>query len=869
MRPWWSTTICNMIENFLDGTTNYHVLRKYIKNMDFTIFDIIGYHSDSGDIDKDVDDDKKISIGVGYNHDTGASAYWAGLKTEYWGLDLAASPFWAGLKTEYWSGPVYWSFLRLAMYTGSWVANKVDDHNGEAFLFEQLYLKKSDAFLVNAFTRIFGNSLLVDANKQESVTTTSMSFSVCQNSNYRTRFGWEKVQDGFCHAWVPSYSDTLEGAELQAHINARKRRITKPSFWSEIDGTPGDYVVACPASCSSAPESAQCAGCYPILTEDRQAGMQENTWSKRGTSGACSYGVKFVAGHFCGPVHVPTYNEYIFATFDTPVANNCGAVDDIALQDQHAFQVAGDVDDTNTLWNCSTCKKYSSSATILTREEGRLGCGMYAKTTHNDNSVVYTGPLTSTHTSKSKFNGQMLEAIKQFFVLQQDNITAWIHDSLEADDSPLRNKVFYDAQKRAFFWQVNSLRTIRLSEDIQASYREFGEPQHANAVGGSGGHVGTGSCNDNQVPDGESADTCLFVKYNAKRAAMNSAYLLRDVEDGCIADSSDQEHIEQNTCNPNITQNTVDRIKTFTQQVHENTFGLKLPLVLGEGGTAQTRPASDSRINWIDGVLPFYAAQPRNKGNSKDADYMAYLLDTRKRCEDTYLDKTLREFACYFDADNRIQVVVPWLGKDYAFLKKENRDRVRGQDDTFQSDLGQAQMGVDMCHKYEDVAKKIPCAATTCLGAIDAEVYNQSMCFFSSKHNDYYLEELPNKINLEYLERYHVDNNLFNPEALHSQCYIKYTPYEEQLSKNRLCGHTQAPLGYSPMQIRQRTRVAPSLNRTKVSISSSRLMRDEFVVTQRRYSSLWSGHSAQAVFQAQSVDTKDDLVSLHGVQHTA
>jgi len=95
-------------------------------------------------------------------------------------------------------------------------------------------------------------------------------------------------------------------------------------------------------------------------------------------------------------------------------------------------------------------------------------------------------------------------------------------------------------------------------------------------------------------------------------------------------------------------------------------------------------------------VLPFYAAQPRNKGNSKDADYMAYLLDTRKRCEDTYLDKTLREFACYFDADNRIQVVVPWLGKDYAFLKKENRDRVRGQDDTLLSDLGQAQMGVDM-----------------------------------------------------------------------------------------------------------------------------------------------------------------------------
>ena len=228
--------------------------------------------------------------------------------------------------------------------------------------------------------------------------------------------------------------------------------------------------------------------------------------------------MKFVARHVCGPVHVLTYSEYNIPTYDAPAANSCGGVDDIAVQDQYAFQVTGDVDDTNALWKSDTCKKYSSSVTILTREEGRFGCGIYAKMTQKDKSVEYTGPLTSTDTSKSQFNGQMLEAIKQFFMLQQDNITAWIHDSLDADDSPLRNKVFYDAQKRAFFWHVNSPQTIRLSEDIQASYREFGEPQHDNAVGGSGGHVGTGSCNDNQVPDGENMDTCLFVKYNAKRA---------------------------------------------------------------------------------------------------------------------------------------------------------------------------------------------------------------------------------------------------------------------------------------------------------------------------------------------------------------
>jgi len=576
--------------------------------------------------------------------------------------------------------------------------------------------------------------------------------------------------------------------------------------------------------------------------------------------------VKFEAKHFCGPVTVPDFNQYgdyrasgyKFAS-EAPF-NNCVGADQ---ENTHAFQVEGDTGNTNTLWQCRDCKKYSAEAPVLTRENGRVGCGMYAR--HKQNAEnTFTGPLTNKHSALSSRTGEMIASLQAFFIENQDNITEWIHTRL-AEDEILRDKVYYDQGEKAFFWYVNSHRTAPLSEPVQRSYREFGEQQNAEAVGGANGHVAAGMCSDNELPDAEVQDGCRFQSYNAKTAALNSAYLLRDIEDGCLADAADQEHIEKNTCNPNITKDTVDRVRDFTQRVHEGIFGLKLPLVEGEGGTAQTKVAPRSKINWVDGVLPFYAARPRNKGNSKDADYMAYLLDNSKRCEDTYLHKSLRDFACYFDSDDKVQIVVPWLGKDYAFLQKENRDRVRGSKDFLGTDLEKSQVGVDMCHNYERVDKKIPCAATTCLGSIDDEVYNQSMCFHSTKHDKYYLQELPNKVHLEFLKRYHLDNNLFNPNATHSQCYIKYTPYQKQLEQNRLCGHMQAPLGYSPVQIRARTRVAQSLNRTKVSIAASRFARDEFQVSKRRYSSLWAGDIAQSVLASSNNDplqNKDDLVRL-------
>jgi hypothetical protein len=89
-----------MIENFADGSTNYHSLREFIRSLDFTLFDILGTYEDSGKINKNgfkSEDDRRtlysVSEGIAFFDD------------------------------EFWGGPKYWSFLRLVMYLDSWVSN--------------------------------------------------------------------------------------------------------------------------------------------------------------------------------------------------------------------------------------------------------------------------------------------------------------------------------------------------------------------------------------------------------------------------------------------------------------------------------------------------------------------------------------------------------------------------------------------------------------------------------------------------------------------------------------------------------------------------------------------------------------------------
>jgi hypothetical protein len=97
---------------------------------------------------------------------------------------------------------------------------------------------------------------------------------------------------------------------------------------------------------------------------------------------------------------------------------------------------------------------------------------------------------------------------------------------------------------------------------------------------------------------------------------------------------------------------------------------------------------------------------------------------------------------------------------------------------------------------------------------------------------------------------------LYNPDASYSQCYIKYTPHDQEKANGKKCTHMQAPIGYSPSVVRAAVKGVTSLNRSKVSIAAARIIRHEFSAspTPLGYPSLWTGaqlaldNTAEAVY---------------------
>ena len=70
-------------------------------------------------------------------------------------------------------------------------------------------------------------------------------------------------------------------------------------------------------------------------------------------------------------------------------------------------------------------------------------------------------------------------------------------------------------------------------------------------------------------------------------------------------------------------------------------------------------------------MLPFYADAQRAYGNSKENDFLAHLFSEKMRAQ-TYHGKALRDYACFFSKNGSVEVVVPWIGHDYSFLKRDN-----------------------------------------------------------------------------------------------------------------------------------------------------------------------------------------------------
>jgi hypothetical protein len=395
-----------MIQNFADQSTNYHFLRYFFKSnaLDFTLYDLLDQtNPNNGKINKDGlksdNDRKKIRDMVDCDN----------------GDDIEASQGsgYPCTQGDY-TGSKWWDFMRMLIDISGWMGDKMrttDTNSNPAKDFDDAYLGS-----VNAFTRIFGNRLVLNANPDKAKTT-PISFSVCQGGVTATELG-ALVKAGYCQN---QDIDDSKSSDL------RKRRITKPSLWSEIDGTPGKYLVAC------APNEIDPA-CLPILVASESTTVQQ-TWNKgvADGSGACSYQVGFDTGTSCGPINAACDNK------------NCAA----SGGDHHLFRKSGNNAGTNVLWECKPCKKYDPSTIILynsdPQKKHRVGCGIFAKidSTNTQTKTMkqeHIGPLTMQHKNLQEITNQMIDSIQSIFLNSSVGINQAINAALMANDA-IKDKV--------------------------------------------------------------------------------------------------------------------------------------------------------------------------------------------------------------------------------------------------------------------------------------------------------------------------------------------------------------------------------------------------------------------------------------------
>ena len=803
IRPWWSSTVCDMVQNFADRSTNYYFLDLLFERMPRKMYQMMGEYIDDGNVHNVCKTPSCKDFRSLYTKYTPFGAFIDIVD----GNDCTTC---RKIKARQFNSDTWRKRARFLSNIKS-VLESLFERNA----YYKQFAADNSLANTNPFTQILNLNLVVPRSRRGigSTEPSPLSFTSCQYGSKRT--GLHELASGYC-----------DSMHTSTH-----RRITKPSLWAEIDGSPGEYLVPCRKDANDNQET-----CYPILVPGGNTAVRtdtdDNIWTKKEQqSGACSYSVEFEGAYFCGPLE-----------FIDNVVQECESTRKPQL---HPAPVRGTSADDNLMWKCVYCNKYSDTRPILQNPENvrgpqspvrshRVGCGIYSRKlqTKTQQGKKYRGPLTQRHTDYPHIMRDIRSALQNAF-----QNASHIETTLKAQIGLVfGDKVFI--HDNALWWDVAATNTTQIDRAITEPFREFGSGE---SVGNAQEGCAVGNIESN-------LDDCSFLTYDAGFAYGNSILFQSDLENGCMAKDNKQDELSQFECNANITDSTVDRIKVFTDEIHTKKFGLQLPIVEPRRARS-TRVAPLSFVSWIDGVLPFYAATVRTNKHSKDTgDYLAYVLDQKARCQDSYYGQSITNYACYMDAANEVQLVVPWLGKDYSFLKRENRLKIHQNPrdigtEAPDQELFRLEMGTDLCYAQDGVTR-LPCTATACLDDAYQTFENKTLfCESSAKSDSYYASEVAKKLDRLYVERLHPQHNLFNPMANRSQCYIKYTPQDAERKSGRQCRHLQAPLGYSPSILRPFSTGAPSLNRTKVQIGLDRIRKHEFFASPLppRYSSLWSG----------------------------
>jgi len=117
---------------------------------------------------------------------------------------------------------------REVMYLPDWRLSHYEKENSNAHTWKNKMVDMAGLKNIDALTRIFSFNMLYDSEhslvRSQSRKTRPLSFSACRNSG----LGYF-ARAGYC----------------DEEVVTPKMLVTKPSMWSEVDGSPGHYLVAC------------------------------------------------------------------------------------------------------------------------------------------------------------------------------------------------------------------------------------------------------------------------------------------------------------------------------------------------------------------------------------------------------------------------------------------------------------------------------------------------------------------------------------------------------------------------------------------------------------------------------------------------
>jgi hypothetical protein len=650
-RPWWTYSTCDMGRGILDQTTNYHALTQWLgwdMPQDFTLNFLTDFVSTFVN-----------AVYEGYHGGDG----WKAFDNE----GVADGTRWDDLSTV--------TDEDLEFPHQRSMANHFQERD-EFYLHNELpqaprIAGKDDT--TDFWHYLFGHQITPQRTKWVPLQLTSRSLGKNPMNSF-TRY-------------IMHNNDQCYLAKNSDHV------FTKPTKWSEIDGTPGQHMVACDPGDNDALDE-----CRPLIVAVNQ------THGPANDDIIVAYSIR-QGSVFCV--------DEGYSDFKTP-----DPFDDKIHE--MPFWALNINEQQNTpdkgLWVKRPCKEFEENRDFMRlSRENTMMAGIWRKEADEFKLMTQVDDEMSTDLRDKRYG------LKEF--LRQDNIETSLNDQLTQMYGADVYKIKKINEKNfELYLNYNQLRQ-QVKTDDPKYRREYDKFFINQSIVDS--FLSMQAVDDIQYckMSGHIAQPyCPGTQFDAHKTIAHHI----NIEDSLIKNCQQNTELHGEDVLAEFFQNftLVENLQYLTQKILKNKYGLDVQQL--ENTHEREFNISDSAFSWLaDGIHVLASAASRDP----PLRFLENLL-SEVNLKQSWDDMGTTEKTCYVTPSKKITVANPWFGGNYTFpiwTKMQNprtgEQHLQGDD----KDVLRFMTGFDMCslHQYSDSAKTTadyftwsrvwPCHASECL----------------------------------------------------------------------------------------------------------------------------------------------------------